>query len=74
MSVTTSPFLEMIRREIRLRGYNIRTEKSYFFKRGADIFIAGRIEDERSAASAGAAGGCSGSRRVPGVEGRGLHY
>ena len=31
MSVTTSPFLEMIRGEIRLRGYSIRTEKSYLF-------------------------------------------
>lgn len=31
MSVTASPFLEMIRGEIRLRGYSIRTEKSYLF-------------------------------------------
>lgn len=28
---STSPFLEMVRREIRLRGYSLRTEKSYLF-------------------------------------------
>lgn len=31
MSVKASPFLEQIRGEIRLRGYSIRTEKSYLF-------------------------------------------
>ncbi|HEY8942463.1 MAG TPA: tyrosine-type recombinase/integrase [Cellvibrio sp.] len=31
MSVPTSPFLYMVREEIRLRGYSIRTEKSYLF-------------------------------------------
>ena len=31
MSTSTSPFLEMVRGEIRLRGYSIRTEKSYLF-------------------------------------------
>lgn len=28
---STSPFLEMVRSEIRLRGYSVRTEKSYLF-------------------------------------------
>jgi integron integrase len=28
---TTSPFLNMVRKEIRLRGYSLRTEKSYLF-------------------------------------------
>lgn len=28
---STSPFLEMVRGEIRLRGYSVRTEKSYLF-------------------------------------------
>lgn len=27
----SSPFLESIRRDIRLRGYSIRTEKSYLY-------------------------------------------
>lgn len=31
MSSSTSPFMEMVRGEIRLRGYSIRTEKSYLF-------------------------------------------
>ena len=31
MQTTSSPFLEMIRGEIRLRGFSIRTEKSYLF-------------------------------------------
>jgi len=31
MSSSTSPFLEMVRGEIRLRGYSLRTEKSYLF-------------------------------------------
>lgn len=31
MSGTTSPFMELLRGEIRLRGYSIRTEKSYMF-------------------------------------------
>lgn len=31
MSSLTSPFMEMVRGEIRLRGYSLRTEKSYLF-------------------------------------------
>ncbi len=31
MSANASPFLEMVRGEIRLRAYSIRTEKSYLF-------------------------------------------
>lgn len=31
MSSSTSPFMEMVRSEIRLRGYSLRTEKSYLF-------------------------------------------
>lgn len=31
MSTSTSPFMEMVRGEIRLRGYSLRTEKSYLF-------------------------------------------
>lgn len=31
MSSSTSPFMEMLRGEIRLRGYSLRTEKSYLF-------------------------------------------
>ncbi|MGN0921733.1 MAG: integron integrase [Cellvibrio sp.] len=31
MPSSTSPFLEMVRGEIRLRGYSLRTEKSYLF-------------------------------------------
>jgi integron integrase len=31
MQTTSSPFMEMVRGEIRLRGYSIRTEKSYLF-------------------------------------------
>jgi len=31
MSASTSPFMAMVRGEIRLRGYSIRTEKSYLF-------------------------------------------
>ena len=31
MSSSTSPFMEMVRGEIRLRGYSLRTEKSYLF-------------------------------------------
>src|SRR6187551_1648059 len=31
MRATNSPFLEMVRGEIRLRGFSFRTEKSYLF-------------------------------------------
>jgi integron integrase len=31
MPTTTSPFMETVRNEIRLRGYSLRTEKSYLF-------------------------------------------
>lgn len=31
MAGNASPFLEMIRSEIRLRGYSIRTEKGYLY-------------------------------------------
>lgn len=31
MQASTSPFMEMVRGEIRLRGFSIRTEKSYLF-------------------------------------------
>jgi len=31
MTSSTSPFMEMIRGEVRLRGYSLRTEKSYLF-------------------------------------------
>ena len=31
MSSSTSPFMETVRGEIRLRGYSLRTEKSYLF-------------------------------------------
>ena len=31
MSSSNSPFMEMVRSEIRLRGYSLRTEKSYLF-------------------------------------------
>jgi site-specific recombinase XerD len=50
MSATSSPFLEMVRGESRLRGYSIRTEKSYLFWIKQFILFQGKQHPTRMVA------------------------